>query len=98
MDLISFARAMKGLGQELPGFLAVEFEYQGHCGKDAYLTYYHLRTCARSELNLPKEYTYRVELIDTWEMTRTTLLEKASGKTTISLPGKERMAVLATRI
>ncbi|MDE5891692.1 MAG: DUF5605 domain-containing protein, partial [Acetatifactor sp.] len=67
------------------------------CGEDAYLTFYDLRTCAEDVLELPAEHTYRVELIDTWEMKRTTLLDQASGKTHISLPAREGMAVLAVR-
>jgi hypothetical protein len=97
MKLGDFVKAMKRLGTEISAFRTVEFEYQGHCGKDAYLTFYDLRTCAKSELDLPEEYNYRIELIDTWEMKRTTLLEKASGKTEIRLPTREGMAVLAIR-
>ena len=82
---------------ELTDFISSEFVYQGHCGKEAYLTFYDSRTCAKDVLNLPEEYTYRVELIDTWNMTRTVLLENASGKTELTLPGKEGMAVLAIK-
>lgn len=64
---------------------------------ECYLTFYDLRTCSEDELELPGEHTYKVELIDTWEMTRTLLAEHASGKTLISLPAKEGMAVLAMR-
>ena len=49
-------------------------------------------------LELPEDKQYRVEWIDTWEMTRTAAAEKASGRTKIHLPGKEGIAVLATRI
>jgi hypothetical protein len=96
-EIQSFAHAIVRLKGELPNFAAAEFEYQGHCGEDAYLTFYDLRTCARSEIELPEGNTYKVELIDTWEMTRTVLFEQASGKTEILLPAKEGMAVLATR-
>ena len=93
-----FVRAMLQMGDELADFASSEFVYQGHCGEEAYLTFYDLRTCAKDVLELPKEHTYRVELIDTWNMTRTVLLENASGKTELSLPGKEGMAVLALKI
>lgn len=33
---------------------------------------------------------------DIWEMTRTTLLEHASGDVEVKLPGKEGIALLAT--
>ena len=49
-------------------------------------------------LKLPENRTYRVELIDPWEMTRETLLESASGETEVSLPGREGLAVLALEI
>lgn len=97
-EFAAFAHAALRLKEDLPAYAASEFTYQGHCGEDAYLTFYDLRTCAEDELDLPSEHTYRVELIDTWEMTRTLLLEQASGKTQIQLPAKEGMAVLATRI
>lgn len=79
-------------------FAANEFVYQGHCGEEAYLTFYDLRTCVQDVLELPEEHIYRVELLDVWEMTRTILTEQASGRTELQLPGKEDMAVLAVRI
>lgn len=95
----SFARHMfRMTEEERLDFCANEFIYQGHCGEDVYLMFYDLRTCAQDFLELPKEYTYCVELIDTWEMTRTVLKEKASGRTELKLPGKEGMAVLAVKI
>lgn len=83
--------------EELAEFISSEFVYQGHCGEDAYLIFYDQRTCAIDVLELPDANTYRVELIDTWNMTRTVLLENVSGKTELSLPGKEGMAVLAVK-
>lgn len=44
------------------------------------------------------EGDYKIEVIDTWEMTRKTVSECANGNIRIELPGKEGMAVLATRI
>lgn len=79
-------------------FCANEFTYQGRCGEDAYLIFYDLRTCAQDILELPGGHTYRVELIDTWEMTRTVLVERASGRTGLTLPGREGMAVLAVAV
>lgn len=93
-----FVRAMLRMGKELQDFYYNEFVYQGHCGEDAYLTFYDLRTCSEDVLELPKEGCYRVELIDTWEMTRTVLYERANGRTQLTLPGKEGMAVLAVRV
>lgn len=92
-----FVKAMLQMGEELADFTSSEFVYQGHCGEDAYLTFYDLRTCAEDVLELPESRRYRVELIDTWNITRTVLLENASGRTKLSLPGREGMAVLAVR-
>ncbi|ULT54891.1 DUF4038 domain-containing protein [Neobacillus drentensis] len=41
---------------------------------------------------------YRVEVIDIWDMTRETVVEKATGKQLLDLPGKEGIAVLATKV
>ncbi len=86
------------MGDELVDFCSSEFVYQGHCGEEAYLTFYDRRTCAEDVLELPEAHKYRVELIDTWDMTRTVLLENAGGKTKLTLPGKEGMAVLARKV
>lgn len=79
-------------------FFALEHNYFGHCGEDAYLFYYDTRTSAVDVLNLPEDKVYKLELIDTWNMTRETIAEKASGQTRVELPGREWMAVLATRV
>lgn len=44
---------------------------------------------------LPDDHTYRVDVIDTWAMTRQTIMESASGIIEIPLSGCENMAVLA---
>ncbi len=92
-----FGKAILRMGDEISDFCNSEFVYQGHCGEDAYLTFYDRRTCAEDMLELPKTHCYKVELIDTWEMTRTVLFEKACGKTKLSLPGREGMAVLSLK-
>lgn len=84
--------------EEKQVFFALEYCYKGHCGEDAYLYYYDTRTCIVDTLNLPEDKTYKLELIDTWEMTREVISENASGKTTVKLPGREYMAILATRV
>ena len=83
--------------EEKQVFFALEYCYKGHCGEDAYLYYYDTRTCAKDTLHLPSDKTYKLELIDTWAMTRETIMETASGDVTIALPGREWIAVLATR-
>lgn len=49
-------------------------------------------------LKLPENHKYKIEVIDVWEMTRTTLIEEAGGETRCMLPGKEGIAVVATLI
>ncbi len=72
--------------------------YTGHCGQEAYLAYYGRHCTAEGELALPEEYTYAVEVLDVWEMSRKTVLTGVSGKVKLTLPGKEGIAVLAKRI
>ncbi|MDE7312768.1 MAG: DUF4038 domain-containing protein [Eubacterium sp.] len=84
--------------QEMQDFLAAECYYQGHCKEDCYLYYYDTRTCAEDTITLPENGMYRVEVIDTWNMTRETVYERKNGRITITLPGREDMAVLAVRI
>jgi hypothetical protein len=49
------------------------------------------------DLKLPKNGSYRVEVIDVWEMTRKSVLTEAYGEIRIDLPAKEGIAVLVTR-
>ena len=90
--LNSIAR-MDRLEREL--FYAVEYNYEGHCGDEAFLTYLDDQCAALYEMNLPEDRLYCVDVIDTWEMTRHTVLRDAKGRIKVSLPGKPYMAVLA---
>ena len=78
--------------------LGGEHAWAAKCGEEAFLWFYDFQTYGMQTLNLPEEKTYRVEIIDTWEMTRETAVANAFGKTMIHLPGKEGMAVLAVKI
>ncbi len=71
--------------------------YGGHIGGDIYLRYYGEKCPRYISIRLPQDYTYKVEIIDVWDMTRSTVNENASGKTPLTLPGKGGIAVLATR-
>jgi len=44
-------------------------------------------------IDLPKDASYSVEIIDTWNMTTTPLLKKFSGRSLIELPAKPYMAI-----
>ncbi len=78
-------------------FEALEHCYGAKCGKDAYLYYYDIRCCGRDTLVLPRDVSYKVEIIDTWNMTRETAATGVSGEVPITLPGRPYMAVLAVR-
>ena len=84
MDLVEASR-----------FDAGESHYCGHCGDDAFLYYYDVQTFSSAVLALPETKTYRVEVIDTWNMTRETVLTGAKASVEVKLPGREYMAVLA---
>ena len=78
--------------------LAGEHEWASHAGEDAYLWFNDRQCFGEQTLSLPEAWQYRIELIDVWAMTRTVLLDDASGEMLIRLPGREGLAVLATRI
>lgn len=78
-------------------FRLVERAYTARCGDKALLIFYDLRTSIKDVLQLPEDGPYTVEVIDVWEMTRKTVLAGVSGTVEVPLPGKEGMAVLATK-
>ena len=49
-------------------------------------------------MNLPKDKVYRAELIDVWNMTREVIAQNISGETKLTLPGRDNLALLITRI
>ena len=69
----------------------------GHVGDRAYIRYMEKECAAQTDLVLPQDGRYTVEVIDTWEMKRTIVAENVSGNITVALPGKEGMAILAKR-
>ena len=70
--------------------------FTGHCGKEAFIKYYGIHCPGRGYMILPEKRTYKVEVIDTWNETRETVMENAKGIVWFDMPGKEKMAVLAT--
>ncbi|MDD6222414.1 MAG: DUF5605 domain-containing protein [Lachnospiraceae bacterium] len=93
-----FAKAYLSMGQaERDLYLAAGFSFAGHAGEDAYLWYKDTQCCAQTQIRLPETHTYRIELLDTWEMTRTPVRTGAHGTCQVELPGKPYMAVLAVR-
>ena len=87
---------------EISRFAAQESCVCGVCGPeeepDALLWYLDFNCCCRYEIELPETGAYRVEILDTWNMTREIAASGVSGKQEILLPGREWMAILATKI
>jgi len=69
-----------------------------HVGDEAYLRYFDRDCCSKTDIDLPEDRKYKIEILDTWEMTRTVYSESASGKVSLELPGKEGMAVFACAV
>lgn len=62
----------------------------------AFIRYFYIECNSQYHLELPEDRDYKIEIIDTWEMKRTTFAEHANGNILVKLPGKEGIAVLAT--
>jgi hypothetical protein len=48
-------------------------------------------------IDLPKDASYQVEIIDTWDMTITPLQKEFSGHSLIELPSKPYIAIRITK-
>jgi hypothetical protein len=68
----------------------------GHIGTDYYLFYFGMHQPRFREFNLP-EGSYRVDIIDTWNMTIDRVMDNASGLTTVELPRRKYMAIRIER-
>lgn len=88
-------RAFLNSGSDAISYAHAETSYYAHIGTDCFLRFYDTRPIARDTLNLPKDRTYTIQLIDTWNMTIETVCSGASGSFIVKLPGRENMAVLA---
>lgn len=94
-----FAKGLTRMPKErLLPFMVRNRPCLARCGEDAYLRYFEKECTVIGELNLPDTGEYCIDVIDTWEMTRTTVKEKVNGKVRVELPGKEGMALLALRM
>ena len=78
--------------------LSFECNWASHYGEEAFLWYFDLQCYGKQTLRLPDRHSYRIEVIDTWEMKTWEANPNASGDTEIQLPGKEGIAVLARRL
>lgn len=88
------------LRDELRKFVP-EGVYKGMAGGrngDDYLLIYHARHQPRfRKLNLPDAGSYRIDIIDTWNMTIDLFAESATGLVEVELPRKKYLAVRVTR-
>jgi hypothetical protein len=76
-----------------------EHQYTGRSeDQSVILNYLYLRCQAFERMTLPEGRNFKVEVIDTWNMTRLTAFENAHGKIRIDLPGRPYMAILATEV
>jgi hypothetical protein len=63
-----------------------------------YLVYYNLDQPRSQIVKLPENSTYRIEIIDAWNMTITPVTGEFRGKTLVQLPQKPFMALRITKI
>lgn len=69
----------------------------GHCGEEVYLEYVGRFCPYQKTMNLPAKNTYKIEVIDIWNMTRKVVMTGVSGKVDVPLPAREYQAILATK-
>ena len=94
--LLAFAGSLRRMPEREKWLhLAAEHVWESHCGEAAYLIYCDLQCYGEQTVRLPGDKHYRIDLIDTWAMTRETIAEDATGDTTVKLPGREGLALLA---
>jgi hypothetical protein len=83
-------------GIPITEFEPIDFGWDVACsGKkdEYYLLYFGFRQPAERHLNLPNDNEFRIDIIDTWQMTVTPIIGRFRGKCTIQLPGKPFIAL-----
>jgi hypothetical protein len=70
----------------------------GTIKEDYFLFYFGFNQPTFRTFNLNKENKYKVEVIDTWDMTITELQGTYSGEFRIEMPGKQYMAIRMTKV
>ncbi len=72
-----------------------EHEYTARSENGQVIVKYLYQRCpAFDHISLPEGKSYRVEVVDTYDMTRKTVYESATGRVKVDLPGKPYMAVI----
>ena len=72
-------------------------EAGGHRGLDYFLFYYGTHQPRLKNFNLPAG-PFRVDVIDTWNMTINTFAERAEGPISVALPARMYMAIRIQRV
>lgn len=73
-------------------------EIAGQCGEEVYLHYGAGHCSCWVDIKLPEDKFYDIEVIDTWEMTRSTALRHVNGNVRVPLPGKEGILAMARQV
>ena len=84
--------------QDRTAHLGGEHAWEARCGEEAYLTYFDLQCYGEQTVKLPEDRTYKAEIIDVWNMTREVIADHITGETKLTLPGRDNLALLITRI
>ncbi|RHP72604.1 hypothetical protein DXA48_12090 [Ruminococcus sp. OF02-6] len=70
--------------------------FSGRCGDQVYIKYLEKHCPRNTFFILPEDHKYKIDVIDTWNMTRKTIMTGASGITWLNLgEAKEGIALLA---
>lgn len=70
--------------------------FSGRCGDQVYIKYLRKHCPRKPFFILPEDHKYKIDVIDTWNMTRKTIMTGASGITWLDLgEAKEGIALLA---
>jgi hypothetical protein len=72
--------------------------YNGSYNDEVFIYYLADQCAVETQIDLPETGNYRVDVIDTWEMTRETVMENVHGSQKVNLPGHEGMAIIATKM
>lgn len=84
--------------EEVYRYVACETEVDGKTADESViLHYYDIQCSCKALMELPEGKTYRLDVIDTWNMTRETVQHGASGKVWVDLPSRPWMAILAVQ-
>ena len=76
-------------------WLETQYEWAEHCDDSVFIYYFYRQCKGFADIILPDNKKYRIDVVDTWEMTRNTVLDDVSGKVRVSLPAKEYIALIA---